>query len=266
MPSSAAVVNGGAKIISYDHNYGDATLRSDTRYDLTSGTFVAQLSDDTQGWPLLGSAYIAFTTLPYNAPSITRDNGQGPTPQTGVYLQLRDNCRIPWGPPQASKYTNYAESVISGTCLVSPPPAGTTEIRYTAGKAEFWVAAVKYAEVNVTVPPVGFVLLGVHNHASDKYGDGPGPVDFLDGWFDNISYPAAASSPGAWVVFNAYANPASNPTVTVNGHVHTFTPHTSGSHSFAEAVPVPLSDLQTLNTVSVAGFAVVANVQIVTAG
>ena len=40
--------------------------------------------------------------------------------------------------------------------------------------------------VDVTIPTVGWVVLGVHNHASAKYGNGKPSVV---GLFDNVSYP-----------------------------------------------------------------------------
>lgn len=256
--STATVVNGRVQIVAADQNYGDATLRSAVRYNLAVGEFRVQMRDDSGGFPLFGSAYVAFTTLPYNAPSVKRDNGEGPTPQNGVYVQLRDNCRIPWGGPQVSTYTNWVESVATMPCN-GGQPTGVVELRVTAGHVELWNGAVKYAEINATIPTTGYIILGVHNHASVKYGYGP----TLTGWFDNVSYPAAPSA-GPFVSFNAFRTTGPT-TVTVNGHVHPFTPHATLSESFAESIPVTASEvLLSSNVITVAGFQAVGNVQLVT--
>jgi len=71
----------------------------------------------------------------------------------------------------------------------------------------------------------------------------------------------------AWVVFTAY-NPsaASNPTVTVNGHAHPMTLTESLSHSYADAIPIPITDLVSgNNTITFSGFAKTGNVDVVVA-
>ena len=44
--------------------------------------------------------------------------------------------------------------------------------------------------MSVTLPPIEYVYLGSHNHATAKYSAG---VAALDSWFDNVSYPAGAT-------------------------------------------------------------------------
>ena len=48
-----------------------------------------------------------------------------------------------------------------------------------SGYVEFWAAGAKYAETNAATPSTGYLMLGVHNHASLKYSDGPGPMPAL---------------------------------------------------------------------------------------
>jgi hypothetical protein len=277
--STASIVNGQAQIVAADKNYGDATLRSNTKYAL--GEIRLTISDNSGGWPLLGSAFVGLTTDPYNAPSIKRDNGEGPTPANGVLIQMRDNCREPWAGPQGSVYVNHVETVTTAVCL-GAMPSGPTELRVTNGHVEFWSAGAKYAEMNVAVPATGYLLLGVHNHASEKYSDGPGPMPAVIGLFDNVSYPAAgrtssyrngagvtAVGTSARVVFNAYAaNTPVGAAVVVNGHSHPFTPYYPLSRSVAESVAIPVSDLvvgnNTINIVG--GFTPVANVDLVIEG
>jgi hypothetical protein len=277
--SRATVVNGQAQIVAADQNYGDATLRSNTKYSL--GEIRLTVSDNSEGWPLLGSAFVGLTTDPYNAPSIKRDNGEGPTPADGLLIQLRDNCRVPYGGPQGSVYVNHVETVITSVCL-GGMPTGQTEVRVTKGHVEFWSAGAKYAEMDVPVPATGYLVLGVHNHASAKYADGPGPMPAVIGVFDNVSYPSAgqvlsyrngagvtALGTSARVVFNAYAAaPPTNAAVVVNGRSHAFTPYYPVGRSVAESVVIPVSDLvvgnNTINIIG--GFAPIANVDLVIEG
>ncbi len=274
--STATVVSGEARIVAADQNYGDATLRSDTKYDLsTGGQIRVTIRDDGGGLPLIGSAFVGFTDLPYNAPSITRDNGQGPTPESGVYVQLRDNCRVPWGGPQISTYLNHVESVATLACLGSAP-SGPVEMRYAAsGLVEFWAGGVKYAQGNQVLPTTGFLSLGVHNHASVKYSAG-GTQSAVTGWFDNVSYPAGTKfstyrngqsvtsiGESASVVFTAY-----QPTgiITINGQRRTFVPATSGSGSVAGSVSIPVSNLRLGDNTIVVGGTTVANVDLLIGG
>jgi hypothetical protein len=277
--STVSIVNGQAQIVAADKNYGDATLRSNTKYAL--GEIRLTISDNSGGWPLLGSAFVGLTTDPFNAPSIKRDNGEGPTPANGVLIQMRDNCREPWAGPQGSVYVNHVETVVTAVCL-GGQPTGPTELRVSNGHVEFWSAGAKYAEMNVAVPATGYLLLGVHNHASEKYSDGPGPMPAVIGLFDNVSYPSAgrtssyrngagvtALGTSARVVFNAYAaNTPVGAAVVVNGHSHPFTPYYPLSHSVAESVAIPVSDLVVgNNTITiVGGFTTIANIDLVIEG
>lgn len=261
-PSSATVVNGAARIIAADQNYGDATLRSLVPYDLRNGGTVAFTASLLAGnFPLVGFPYVAFTDRPYNAPSIDDLNGHGPTPQNGVYVQFRDNCRIPWGPPQIVRYTNWAETYVepSDQCLASPPAgaANRVELRYQNGVLTIVVDGQTIRSAPVTIPPVGWLILGVHNHSSDKYANGQPSVDVT---YDDVTYPATTSG-RAFVVFNAYGRNTAAAQVTINGRSYPFTPHVTTSGSFAESVEIDPTDSG--GTPVVTGFNVIANVSVV---
>jgi hypothetical protein len=180
---------------------------------------------------------------------------------------LRNNCKVYWGPVFAYRYVNYVETVTEGTC-VGYRPAGMQEMVYSGGVARFLIDGVEYGRVAVTIPLVGYFTIGVHNHASSKYDVGSGTMPSVTGWFDNVTYPRAAPTSAAFVTFTAYnINPVTTATVTVNGHAHTFTPHSNAAKNYAESVSIPTSDLlPSGNVVTVTGFGIVGNVELVIGG
>lgn len=259
--STASIAGGAAVIRAFDQNYGDATLRAAVPYNLTGGgTVTFDVSLDTGLNPLVGYPFVAFTDRPYNAPSIRMDNGQGPTPANGVYVQFRDNCRVPWGPPQVVSYANHAETIVepNDQCAAAVAADGSArvELTYTGGVLTIRIDGQVIRSAAVTIPPVGWFMLGAHNHASDKYN--PGQLS-VDARFDNVTYPAGTSG-RAFVVFNAYGRNATPAAVTVNGNSYPFAPHPSLSGSFAESVEINPADA--VGTATVAGFNTVANVAI----
>jgi hypothetical protein len=264
--STAALANGGVVISAADQNYGDAVLRSTVRYNLVNGgtvSFNVSLQTGYDNW-LVGYPFILFSSRPYSATSITRDNGAGPTPQNGTYVQFRDNCRVPWGPPQVLTYTNGVESGFieeGDQCLgsITPGQSNRVDLEYLNGTLTIKVDGVVIRSLAVTIPSNGWVHLGVHNHASIKYGGPPA----VTATFDNISFPRGQNA-GNYIVFNAYdSTPTSGHTMTVNGHSYTIASRQSGSNSFAESVLIdPTHLLSTGNTVSISGYDTIANLGI----
>ncbi len=301
--STATSTNGMLRIVAADQNYGDASVRSNTRYALQSGTTVIKLDVDLgagaqpfTGFPL-GYPFVTLTTLPYGTATMFSDNGKGPTPENGVMIQFRNNCRVQWGPPTVLAFANHAESApIGAACDNSPAyqfgKLNRVELRYANGTLSIWASdfsndgatfgPLKHIEdYSVSLPATGYVNLGVHNHASMKYADPVNTVPSVNALFDNVSYPAAGTArsyrdgagvdttgaTNAYVVFSAYAMAASNPTITVNGHAHPFTPTGSVSKSYAESVQIPVTDLTSgNNNIAITGFDKTANVDLVITG
>ena len=302
--SSATAGNGMLRIVAADQNYGDASVRSNAKYALTSGTTTIKLDVDLgagaqafTGYPL-GYPFIMLTSLPYGTATMFADNGKGPTPENGIMLQFRNNCRVQWAPPTVLVFANHAESAPVGSSCDAAPAfqigrLNRVELRYTSGLLQLWASdfsadgvnfgALKHVEdYAITLPPTGYVNLGVHNHASMKYADPVDTVPSVNAVFDNVSYPRGTSGRSyrdgvgvstsgigatAYVTFSAYSVNPSNPTVTVNGRAHPFTPTGSVSNSFAESIQIPASELTNgNNTVVVSGFTKVSNIDIVTTG
>ncbi len=79
--SSVSVVNGAARIVTADQNYGDASIRSNRLYDVrTGGTFTMDVSFGDGNLPATGAPigwpYVEFTDQPVNVPAIKDHNGQ----------------------------------------------------------------------------------------------------------------------------------------------------------------------------------------------
>ena len=298
--SSATVQSGVARIVAADQNYGDAFIRADTKYTLQSGTTVfkmdvdlgsgAQGSDSTLlGWPVA-----RFTALPYGTATTFAGNGKGPTPATGVLVRFVNNCRIPWAPPSVATFTAHTESLSDDTDSCDQVPTlqngslNRVEIRYTPGTISIWASdfsadgttfgPLKHvADYPATLPATGYFAIGAHNHATLKYSNGS--MATIETHFDNISYPTAGvtrsyrngtsadptGAATAHVSFSAYSpNRPSNPTITVNGRTHPITVTESESHSYAEAIEVPTTDLVAGNNViTVSGFARTGNIDLV---
>ncbi|MET0145665.1 MAG: LysM peptidoglycan-binding domain-containing protein [Ilumatobacteraceae bacterium] len=197
--STASVVNGRAQIAGYDQNYGDATLRSAVRYDLTNGGTVSlDMGDDARGDWLLGFAYITFSANPNDAAASMADErdiaySAVSMPANALQIQLRDNCKVPWAPPVAVRYDVAApggRTTQRGTCAAAPD--GRWRFVFTAGHVSVRNGAgAEVVAYDVTVPPTGWVILGVHNHASEKYSVPVGSIRAVTGTFDNVTYPRA---------------------------------------------------------------------------
>ena len=298
--SSASVQAGAARIVAADQNYGDAFIRANARYTLQTGTTAFKLDVDlgsgAQGGDstLLGWPILRFTSIPYGTATTFAGNGKGPTPATGVLVRFVNNCRVAWAPPSVVTWTNHNETLSDDTdnCdqvpTTQPGKLNRVEVRYTPGTISIWASdfsangtsfgPLKHvADYPGTIPSSGYVTIGAHNHATLKYSNGS--MATIDALFDNVSYPTAGLSrsyrnginvdptgaTNAYVSFSAY-NSASvnNPTVVVNGHAHSISPTESQSRSYAEAFAIPVSDLVAgNNTISITGFSVVGNIDLV---
>ncbi len=192
--STATVVGGRARIEAFDQNYGDAALRSSVKYDLSAGGVVTlDMTDDSGGNPLVGFAYVSWSANPDDAKASMggeRQEAYSPAnlPTDALQVQLRDNCRIPWGPPIVVRYLTsspFGRTVQQGNCAATPD--GRWRFVFTAGHLSIRNGAnAEVVGYDVTVPPTGWFILGVHNHASMKYENKPSVV----GLFDNVTYPA----------------------------------------------------------------------------
>lgn len=295
-PSTATIDGGKLKIVTRDQNYGEGIMRSAAMYNLAQGGTVKldvslasgniPTSSAHAGWPWVG-----FLTQPYTTPSTPHYNGGAPTPEQGVYVNFRYLCSVPWATPQVLSYSNYSESEIaaSGNCLNTPTMVAgqlnRVELRYTPGRLEVWATDASVDGINfgllkhvqdysVTIPTTGYVYMGSHNHASDKYSSVPA----IETWFDNISFPSGATTvtypsgqavnlsgaTGARVVFTAYNQNLAGGAVIVNGHRYSFTPRSSGSNSAIGSVPISIFDLiNGNNTIMVEGFTEAGNIGLV---
>jgi hypothetical protein len=195
--STATIVNGAVEIRNADQNYGDATVRSDVKYDLTGGgTITLDIADNTSGDQdmLQGDAYIMLTANPDDAKAQMGDERVEPyapndMPADALTVRLGSNCRVPWGPPTVIRYANGGRAVQAKNCAASPD--GTLRLVFTPGHLSVRNGAnVEIGGYDVTVPATGWVVLGAHNHASVKYGGLPAVV----ATFDNLSYPTAAAT------------------------------------------------------------------------
>ena len=186
-------MNGQAQINAFDQNYGDAALRSAVKYNLTNGgTVTLDMADDSGGNTLVGFAYISFSANPDDAKASMadeREEAYSPAnlPHDALQIQLRDNCRIPWGPPVVVRYrTDLAggRTTQRGNCGATPD--GHWRLVFTSGHVSIRNGAnAEVVGYNVTLPPTGWFIVGVHNHASMKYENKPSVV----GRFDNVVYP-----------------------------------------------------------------------------
>jgi hypothetical protein len=242
--STATVVGGQARIEAFDQNYGDAALRSAVKYNLTGGgTVTLDMTDDGAGNPLVGFANVSFTANPDDAKSSMADErveaySPADLPTDALQIQLRDNCRVPWGPPVVVRYLTSApggRTTQRGNCAATPD--GHWRFVFTTNHVSIRNGAnAEVVAYDVTMPPVGWFVLGVHNHASMKYST---PVDSdpsVVGLFDNVTYPSAAggttTTTTTTVPTTTSTTTTTVPTTTTGGTTTTTVP--SGS-SFSES-------------------------------
>jgi hypothetical protein len=215
-PSTGTVTDGVATIVNHDQNYGDATLRAAVKYDLTAGGTVSlDISDDSGGNPLIGDAYIMFTANPDDAKAQMQSERAEPyapadMPADALTVRLVDNCRVPWAPPVAVRYANGGRTTNRGTCGATPD--GTLRLVFTPGQLSIRNGAnQQIVAYPVSAPPTGWVVLGVHNHASNKYGSVPA----VTGRFGNVTYPTsstpAPSAPAATIAPTTTVAPTTQP-------------------------------------------------------
>ncbi len=300
--SSATIDGGKVKIVNHDQNYGEATVRSHVKYDLSQGGTVKfdvslasgniPSSSTDPGWPWIG-----FLTQPYIAPSTPCCNGGAPTPKNGVYVRFVKTTVLPWTPPLVLNYSNHIESNIEAagnainTVTLVDGKLNRVELRYSPGRMEIWASDASLDGANfgplkhiqdysVNIPPTGYIYLGSHNHASIKYS--VPIVNSVDAWFDNISYPAGTITrtypngqgvnkegmTSARVIFNAAYDPAQNApssaAVIVNGHSYPFTENSVGSQTVLGSVLISMSDIiNGNNTIVIQGFSEVSFVNLV---
>lgn len=211
-PTTLAISNGKLVVVNGEQDYGDATARSLTKYNLANGgTVTLDIVDNGGSNRLVGSAYIMFSAGPQDAKhqhalSVRPLSGGGPycvplgttgcIPTEGVTVWLMDNCAIPWGPPIVVRYPSMVDSQgncayvegtnPNGTHFNLAAPDGHLRLVYTTGHLSIRNGAnVEIVAYNVSLPAVGYLTLGVHNHASMKYS---GARD-VTGTFDNVTYP-----------------------------------------------------------------------------
>jgi hypothetical protein len=198
-PAASAVVTAGMlHITNPDQNYGDATMRSPVGYNLAAGPLTLDISDNGEGWPLIGSAYLLLSAAPSDANLMASNDDSVFVPGLGnaVQVWLRDNCRVPWGPPIVVTYSGTARTTQRGTCGTAGTAVGPRRIVVTQGHVSIRTSSgVEIVAYDAAVPTTGYVQLGIHNHASLKYTDGPGPMPAVVGMFDNLSYNGGATSP-----------------------------------------------------------------------
>lgn len=256
--ADATVVNGQLRIRNGEQNYGDATLRSTVQYNLSAGGEVRlDISDDGRGDVLIGSAYVMFSAGPQDGrEQHTTDDRPTPysipinTPTEGVTVWLRTNCRVPWGPPIAVTYP--ARTTQHGTCVNDPD--GELRLVYTPGSLSIRngdnEVIVTY---NVTLPPTGFLTLGVHNHASIKTTSqaGLGPLlNAVTGVFDNVTYPTGGtpSTPTTTSPSTTSAPPTTQSVPSSSSTPSTTSPPTSSTSAPTTTVPAGVAFTEDFTT------------------
>lgn len=222
-PTAVGVVNGQLKIINADQNYGDATLRSPVRYDLTAGPLSVHLFDESTTEPI-GTAYVLLSQDPSDANlmSANDDNVYVPGLDHAVAVWLRNNCDVPWAPPIVVTYSGSFRTTQRGTCELTGPRAPRTAV-ITAGHVSVRNdSGQEIVAYDATFPPVGYVQLGVHNHASIKYTGQCCTV----GWFDDLTYHAAGGAPPPTTTTGVTTSTSTAPTTTIVPTTSTTTPST----------------------------------------
>jgi hypothetical protein len=136
-----------------------------------------QLDLTTHAEMLEGYPVLLFTDGPYSAPSYNDDNASGPGPRSGLLIQFDDRCIIngqfvPF--PRVRTWSNYEMSTATGTGCAPTANSDTTldhvVVKVSTTTIDISVNGQPWYHANVGVPARSFVHLGVHNHATTKYG------------------------------------------------------------------------------------------------
>ncbi len=208
-PSSAAISGGRLHIKAGMQNYGDSAVRINQPFDFANRTgtisFDVNTNDSLGGW-----TQIMLSELPYPYISFEYFNTHGPLPQDGLILQFRGNM----GCAHLIEYRDGAQVQQIEKC---------DDYSVKTGPSTFnkFVVNVSTSQVTVTTDgdhvlrfdtslgfTRGYLYLGSHNHASQKYENLP----TWDTQWDNVRFdgPIFPLTRVALSPFNLPANP-SNP-------------------------------------------------------
>ena len=180
-PNDVFIGTGGKLFVGCgSQNYGDTELRCDTKIDI-SGTRTINLSCLVQpAIHLQGWTYLYVTDKPYTAPSMDSDNSHGPVPRRGFCIRLNgvqqyDGTNFQPA-PQVMVYDEWVESGpiedSSHAPTISPTAMTAIAITFTHSHITITANGSTWFDAAWTLPAAlvnGFVYLGAHNHASQKY-------------------------------------------------------------------------------------------------
>lgn len=187
-------------------NYGDTVARIAQPFDIAGRTGVIRfdtnptLGNVLHGWPML-----LYTSEPYSAPSYLADNSGGATPRDGLALHFNGQCAAGgvWSPvPTVRVHDQHREIRLSsdGGCTapvsVRDGHLNRVEVRLSTSRIEVWMSDASSDGVNFG--PLkkmfsssldldftrGNLYIGVHNHATNKYGAGPSWTTY----WDNVAF------------------------------------------------------------------------------
>jgi hypothetical protein len=190
-------VGGGRAVITVGmQNYGDVVARINQPFDFADGgviRFDTSLYAPSNLW---GWTTVQLLADPYSAPSYDDDNSRGALPREGVTVHFSLGC----GAPLVRQYRNYAESDDlsanpTGGCSPLPTTASgqmnRVELRIGNGVLDVCASDAGSTVIdhcwrfNVSLSFTrGFVSIGGHNHATQKYG---GPDAWTTYW-DNVAF------------------------------------------------------------------------------
>lgn len=194
-PGDIRITDGRLVVESGMQNYGDTLVRINQPFDGNRIELDAQLTTKTGGGPEL-----LFTDRPYASPSYTGENGNGPHMDAGFGLFWQaQGCPFMrrWVNGVQADHTGNGDSVPGPySCVGNPPTIGQGVLNHV-------VIQFSSSEVTVTIDgsvvghypasPIasGYVMIGTHNHASQKYSSTPTNESI----WDNITWNGGPPKP-----------------------------------------------------------------------
>ena len=177
-PGDITVVANRLWVCTGSQNYGDSIVRCDQPFDFSGGGIIETDVILSPQDSLMGHSQVLVSDIPWAAPSSRDDNSNGPTVRYGFTIRLNYAAAYlggTWYPsPVAVVWDEYAETKINGSVpvAVSTTDFTTVRIEFDHDQCEVFFNGALAFSASWDLPPEltqGYVYLGSHNHASDKY-------------------------------------------------------------------------------------------------